>query len=455
MRSSLSKRDTSPLSDIRLSAINYLHNVIVPEDVQSVDSSQEEKEDTSSNCDKCSLRLNGPPKLKTEQERDTVRELRLELVKAQILSKLRLTQPPNVTRPLVLPPEAVGALPSAVETLPDHESVPPPLISKIIVADARVPCPPSSPHNAVCFRFTLPSDTPTSTVSRSSLFFWVPESSNNRARHRHLVSVTKVSPSTVRHHRHNHHRRHHTSSSEVRSPLADRRVMRPDNGWVSINFSSPLLPLSQRKVSPYVKSMKKSSENHSKWKNKILNSEEQTLEQKASSTLDAPEDNELVLEIFCRHCGHQRPTVKNSAHMPFISVQITNEAPAKSRTRRSVQDCAASTRGCCRDSFHVNFSDLGWDDWIIQPSGFTMYFCRGSCAQPSLADALGGGNSYSSLLQRILLTDELSPAVRAAVAPCCSAHSTAPLSVMWMSSPNTVKLQHLPDMIVTECSCSG
>lgn len=51
----------------------------------------------------------------------------------------------------------------------------------------------------------------------------------------------------------------------------------------------------------------------------------------------------------------------------------------------------------CQD-FPANISktafvvqDLGWDDWIIKPSGYHAYFCKGTCASIA-AVALAGSH---------------------------------------------------------------
>ena len=35
---------------------------------------------------------------------------------------------------------------------------------------------------------------------------------------------------------------------------------------------------------------------------------------------------------------------------------------------------------CQLNSYRVNFTDIGWSEWVQHPEGFDMGFCNGSCA---------------------------------------------------------------------------
>lgn len=49
------------------------------------------------------------------------------------------------------------------------------------------------------------------------------------------------------------------------------------------------------------------------------------------------------------------------------------------RKKRSVDcDAAGNSSSCCRESFYVNFTTIGWDNWILQPPGYHASFCKGN-----------------------------------------------------------------------------
>ena len=34
---------------------------------------------------------------------------------------------------------------------------------------------------------------------------------------------------------------------------------------------------------------------------------------------------------------------------------------------------------CGRRSLHIDFNEIGWSSWIIQPMNFDAYYCGGFC----------------------------------------------------------------------------
>jgi len=52
---------------------------------------------------------------------------------------------------------------------------------------------------------------------------------------------------------------------------------------------------------------------------------------------------------------------------------------------------------CCRENLHIDFSEIGWGNWILQPKGYDAFFCRGSCTNP--AAVTQSGSFYTSIIQ--------------------------------------------------------
>ena len=98
-----------------------------------------------------------------------------------------------------------------------------------------------------------------------------------------------------------------------------------------------------------------------------------------------------VVQVTCRTCRklrHHRqsaPIEINGENRPIIVINI---GARRQRTKRSSSDCRF---GCCMEHFYVNFTEIGWNDWIIQPKGYVANHCTGSCTGESYV--------YDSLLQ--------------------------------------------------------
>lgn len=60
----------------------------------------------------------------------------------------------------------------------------------------------------------------------------------------------------------------------------------------------------------------------------------------------------------------------------FINMEFNERQVA--RKKRSI-DCEAGSKTpiCCREHFYVNFTHIGWDNWILQPSGYSANYCKG------------------------------------------------------------------------------
>ena len=52
---------------------------------------------------------------------------------------------------------------------------------------------------------------------------------------------------------------------------------------------------------------------------------------------------------------------------------------------------------CCRRSLWISFSEIGWDSWIVEPSGYQAYYCDGSCPPGHLP-----AHNYATVRQLLL-----------------------------------------------------
>lgn len=114
-----------------------------------------------------------------------------------------------------------------------------------------------------------------------------------------------------------------------------------------------------------------------------------------------------------------------------------------SRQRRTESCASNEINKCCLRRWFVNFTEIGWNDWILQPRGYEANFCAGSCLNPTtdarskvIADVQNSGIS----------TDP-------AVLPCCFPKHKSSVTLLYTPQPGKVQLVELRDMRIDECEC--
>ncbi|CAG5091133.1 Oidioi.mRNA.OKI2018_I69.PAR.g12873.t1.cds [Oikopleura dioica] len=103
-------------------------------------------------------------------------------------------------------------------------------------------------------------------------------------------------------------------------------------------------------------------------------------------------------------------------------------------------------RKCQRKSLHIDFNEIGWNSWIIEPKSFDAFYCAGQCGYHEM---LSSKKSNHAFLQSIM--NRYEPEVPL---PCCVPDKLAPLSILYNEeSSQHVVLKVYPNMSVLSCSC--
>ncbi|XP_032384230.1 transforming growth factor beta-2 proprotein [Etheostoma spectabile] len=128
------------------------------------------------------------------------------------------------------------------------------------------------------------------------------------------------------------------------------------------------------------------------------------------------------------------------------SDRVDNPVKKNRKKRAAATDTTTCSRGadqgCCLRSLYIDFRrDLNWK-WIHEPKGYKANFCAGSC--PYLWSA---NNHYNLILP---LYNKLNP--EASATPCCVPQDLEPLTIMYFIG-RTPRVEQLSNMVVKSCKC--
>ncbi|RLV84476.1 hypothetical protein DV515_00016192 [Chloebia gouldiae] len=145
--------------------------------------------------------------------------------------------------------------------------------------------------------------------------------------------------------------------------------------------------------------------------------------------------------------GSPLPSDRSDSHWPFVVAQAQARTPH--RVHRRGVDCGADSRMCCRREFFVDFKEIGWEDWIIQPEGYHMNYCAGLCPLHMAGIPGLAASFHTAVLNRIKAAS-----AAAAVDSCCVPTQRRPLSLLYYDRDSNIVKTDIPDMIVDSCGCT-
>ncbi|KAM4696665.1 transforming growth factor beta-1 proprotein [Rhinophrynus dorsalis] len=141
--------------------------------------------------------------------------------------------------------------------------------------------------------------------------------------------------------------------------------------------------------------------------------------------------------------------LSQAASPPYLLITSTpayriGEAHSSRKKRAAETDyCSASGPSCCLKPLFINFrKDLGWK-WIHEPKGYKANYCLGNC--PYIWSM---NTQYSKVLS---LYNQNNPG--ASISPCCVPDILDPLTIIYYVG-RTAKVEQLSNMIVKSCQCS-
>uniref|UniRef100_A0A8C0UL98 Growth differentiation factor 7 n=1 Tax=Cyanistes caeruleus TaxID=156563 RepID=A0A8C0UL98_CYACU len=150
-----------------------------------------------------------------------------------------------------------------------------------------------------------------------------------------------------------------------------------------------------------------------------------------------------------------RDKIKALGSPPFLEPPDPGqEAYPKRRKRRTTIAARSGGRGhgkkaktrCSRKPLHVNFKELGWDDWIIAPLDYEAYHCEGVCDFPLRSHLEPTNHAIIQTLMNSMDPESTPPS-------CCVPSKLSPISILYIDSGNNVVYKQYEDMVVETCGC--
>ncbi|KAL2095978.1 hypothetical protein ACEWY4_008126 [Coilia grayii] len=183
--------------------------------------------------------------------------------------------------------------------------------------------------------------------------------------------------------------------------------------------------------------------------------------------LDSKEDQELLVKPHCACDASNRDTrlqfsisgltstrgdlhtissqTTQKPHILTMSLPADGTSPIKRRKRATPTEefCSDTTDTCCVRKLFIDFrTDLGWK-WIHKPKGYFANYCVGSCTYIWTTQ-----DKHSQILA---LYKHHNPG--ASAQPCCVPHVLEPLPIIYYVGRQH-KVEQLSNMSVKSCKCS-
>ncbi|XP_064648037.1 growth/differentiation factor 8-like [Lineus longissimus] len=344
--------------------------------------------------------------------REEVKQLRIESIKTQILQKLRLSAPPNITKEKIPnvpdrhplhghlnkfgvqaddPTERLGSEVGA-EDMYKYEDYYVNTVKSINFGEK----PPSRIGNnsQICY-FTFKDDVMKARIEKAKLWVYLRDGGRMTGPNaKTLILVYQRFPPS-------------TPGGPVTRRLIDRKEIHPPPrglNWHHFNIRDVV--------------------------------EEWTLR---------PETNYGLYIEATDHIGKMLPVIvpnteAESNYKPFVDLKIRDMSSNRQKRMLS-RTCQEDDveRNCCRFPLRISFEDFGWD-WVIAPKSYTANYCSGECPYVYAQDY-----QHTHLVQQ---------AVPRNATICCTPRKMHALSMIYFADALNVVYGKVPEMVVESCGCA-
>ncbi|XP_005285253.1 bone morphogenetic protein 10 [Chrysemys picta bellii] len=101
---------------------------------------------------------------------------------------------------------------------------------------------------------------------------------------------------------------------------------------------------------------------------------------------------------------------------------------------------------CKRTPLYIDFKEIGWDSWIIAPTGYEAYECRGVCSYPLTEHVTPTKHAIVQTLVHLKNPQKTSKA-------CCVPTKLDPISILYLDAGVVTYKFKYEGMAVSECGC--
>lgn len=151
----------------------------------------------------------------------------------------------------------------------------------------------------------------------------------------------------------------------------------------------------------------------------------------------------LGLEFSAEMATLLAPTV-SAEGTELLPLEVETQEQGRVRQARQLdEECGKGDQKCCLRGLKVSFEAIGWSDWVVAPSSYSMKFCEGSCP-----------HNYKPASMHAQIKGRLHSLSGETPAPCCVPSAYEPMVLMHYGSEGRLVTQVFDDMIVTGCHCA-
>ncbi|XP_044161868.1 transforming growth factor beta-1 proprotein-like isoform X1 [Bufo gargarizans] len=356
---------------------------------------------------------------------EEVRKRRIEAIRGQILSKLMLTEPPDVeSEEMSVPEEILSAYNSTMEAIKEKTEKERPVVEGYYSEQVK---------KIEMIKLNENEDESQRSYENEHVFPF------NASLARELVeSPDQLHNAELRIFRKEDQNKDHQKEmrlelyrveSNTSSRFLDSRFVFPgrQGEWMSFDVTDTV----------------------KWWLTRQASSENFTLKEPCSCT---SQENRIQVQIggFSDTRGDMQVLSNDGKYNPYLLITYTPkgriEEGHSSRRKRGVDEeyCRTNTgKNCCVKPLYINFrKDLGWK-WIHEPKSYEANYCLGNCPFIWSMD-----KQYSRVLS---LYNQNNPG--ASISPCCVPDVLDPLPIIYYVG-RTPKVEKLSNMVVRSCQCS-